>query len=87
MDKCRADASLWENADNTTPTLNDLSVRMHEMAVCMDVDPFKSSPEHFRKYQETNRNIEEEYGRRMSHFIDRHGLRQQFMDEDANGKR
>jgi len=53
-----------------------------EMDACEKVDP----PNRLRYYN-TPCEMDSEQGERLSHFIIRHGLNKQFMEEDAAGQR
>jgi hypothetical protein len=86
--QCQADQRLWfsklegpeSNLDDTTIiTLNDWS---KEMVQCEAVDP-----ENRFKYGNTSAESVAEKSIREMHFINRHGLYDQFIAEDAAGKR
>jgi hypothetical protein len=85
--QCQADQRLWfsELEEKHVPKLPELDVLgewAHEMHNCEKVDP-----DNRFKYQDTMVEIDLERLTRLTKFIDRHGLWNQFKAEDAAGQR
>ena len=84
--QCQADQRLWfskiEGESSTLPKYDVLSEWAIEMGDCKTVDPVN-----FNKYYNLHGEIDAERALRMIDFIDRQGLRQKFLAEDAAGKR
>jgi hypothetical protein len=84
--QCLADQRLWyskvEDTSITLPNIDTLSQWSQEMGDCEKVDP-----ENKWKYYNTEEEIHEDERSRMTNFIARHGLWQQFKAEDTAGKR
>jgi hypothetical protein len=86
-EQCKADAHLWHSqkkADNDKLSFDELQQRSREMWACASVDKTATEDEDYHLlwsgYQVMS-------GQRMKHFIDRHDLSKQFLDEDAAGAR
>ena len=83
---CQADQRLWlSELEEDVPKLPKFEVLMqwdHEIRDCQEVDP-----ENRLKYYNTSVEIHAEQFTRVTNFIDRHGLWNQFEAEDAAGKR
>jgi hypothetical protein len=89
VEQCRADQKLWlsklEEPGSTSlanVTFNELNGWGKEMSDCGKVDP----EFHFRYYN-TDGEATNEQVLRLEHFLDRHNLFDQFIAEDAQGKR
>jgi len=85
LEQCRADAALLETADTSILPFPDLATRAEEVEKCA-----KLELEHtvwFNRYSNVNDFLVTEMHKRKDDFIDRHGLRQLFLEEDAQGKR
>jgi hypothetical protein len=85
--QCQADQRLWLSKLESSDLLKDVTHRTlndwaEEMAKCKVVDP-----ENHWKYYNTGAEALAEQSSRETGFIIRHGLWQQFVDEDAAGKR
>jgi hypothetical protein len=99
VNQCRADASVWNAAVmNHNPefsksklSVTELSLRQDEMHDCRSVDPERVGDSASFQRSDTYRLLEALYTNeiawRASNFINRHGLWQQFLDEDAAGQR
>jgi hypothetical protein len=90
VEQCRADQALWLSKLESTPPrqgtadvdLKTLHLWFSEMNDCMAVDPANQF-----KYYNTEAEATGERSSREMSFIGRHGLYQQFLDEDEAGKR
>jgi len=88
VDQCQADQRLWlSKLEGPESGLDDapfstLNAWNAELDQCKAVDP----QNHF-KYYNTTSEITAEQFIRAQHFIDRHGLHDQFIAEDTAGKR
>jgi hypothetical protein len=85
--QCQADQRLWASKMRDIHGLDDVAFPTlvgwgTEMSQCETVDP-----ENLHKYYNTNSEDIAERATRELHFISRHDLGQQFIDEDAAGKR
>jgi hypothetical protein len=85
--QCQADQRLWfaqlEEGDSPKlPTQDVLAKWNNEMSDCQKVDPGNTP-----MYYNTGAEIDAAMETRLTHFILRHGLWSQFMDEDTAGKR
>jgi hypothetical protein len=85
--QCQADERLWvsdveHKTDDTLPSLRILSDWGVEMEDCRKVDP-----DNQRSYFNLSSEIIALRLTRISHFLDRHNLYQQFIQEDEEGKR
>jgi hypothetical protein len=85
--QCQADQALWLSKLETRGGTSDIVVQtlhkwQNEMSDCETVDPLNKL-----KYFNTETKIEAELEGRELSFIHRHNLYQQFLDEDAAGKR
>lgn len=85
--QCQADQRLWdaklEEGDSPkVPTFDILVARESEMLDCQTVDS-----DHKAKYQHTEITIGGIEDLRLGHFLLRHKLSKQFMNEDAAGQR
>jgi len=90
--QCQADQRLWfsrvessvgtfESGDTLSERYGTLSQWRSEMTDCMEVDP-----ENRVKYYNTAGEIFVVTKRRLTDFIERHGLWDKFIEEDAAGK-
>src|ERR1700733_5260164 len=85
--QCQADQRLWlsklqESDSLRFPTFNVLPRWGFEMGDCEKVDPDNES-----KYYNIGAETHALQATRLLNFIDRHGLREKFLAEDAAGKR
>ena len=85
--QCQADQRLWiskiEEGDSPRlPAFTVLTQWSHEMIECGKVDPNNE-----QRYYNTGSEIDEVESNRLLGFLDRHGLYQKFLEEDAAGKR
>jgi hypothetical protein len=85
--QCQADQALWLSKLETRDGTSDILVQtlhkwQHEMSACEAVDSLNKS-----KYFNAETKIEAEIEGRELSFIYRHNPYQQFLDEDAAGKR
>lgn len=86
--QCQADQRLWlsrleDNGDKLKDvTIRTLAAWQDEMGQCLAVDP-----ENKFKYSNTRSETAAEIELREGDFIDRHGLYDQFLAEDAAGQR
>jgi len=85
--QCQADERLWISSvehhnDDTLPPLRVLWNWALETEDCQKVDP-----DNQRLYFNLSSEIIALRLTRMSHFLDRHNLYQQFVQEDEEGKR
>ena len=87
VEQCRADQRLWLSRleanngarDITVGTLIDWQIEMDD---CSAVDPTNS-----HAYDRTGCEIMAAKDLRRMHFLERHNLMKQFVDEDAAGER
>ena len=83
VQECRADERLWESMkDNATVSFRELSDRGRDLFYCMHVDP-----EWKNVYDLGVGTIDATQLKRLLNFLDRHHLYDQFIAEDAQGKR
>jgi hypothetical protein len=87
VDQCQADQRLWLSKlgtapDTDLPNFSTLTEWESEMNDCQTVDPVNQA-----KYYNTQEEASEVQSRRLLRFIGRHGLYEQFVTEDAIGKR
>jgi hypothetical protein len=87
VDQCRADQRLWSSQLDTPEEVNALSFRKlnkrsEEMAACSTVDE-----EHPTSYSLTGARLTLQKESRLFDFVTRHKLFDQFLAEDAAGKR
>jgi hypothetical protein len=84
--QCQADQRLWmsrtEGPSSQLPEYNVIVKWTAEMGDCAKVDPDNSF-----KYYNTEAELTAEQQIRLAHFLDRRNLWQQFIAEDAAGKR
>jgi hypothetical protein len=84
--QCRADQRLWFSKigsnDLADVTYRELHAWADEMVDCMAVDGAS-----LKDYGDTSNMARITYGDRAEHFISRHNLMDQFIAEDAAGKR
>jgi hypothetical protein len=85
--QCQADQRLWYSKIEADHGLDDVTFSTlvgwgTEMVQCEIVDP-----QNHLKYSQTNSEDIAERATRELNFISRHGLGQQFLAEDAAGKR
>jgi hypothetical protein len=94
-EQCRADAHLWYSQSreaNDKLSFDDIQRRSLEMVNCQTIDSGTGEgvPE-FKRDADTYRLLWAAYmaisAQRLHNFIERHGLRKQFEDEDAAGQR
>ena len=101
-EQCRADEHLWtsqlieyykaetETMKNRSPNRSDLvnvsfkelAGRSVEMGTCAAVDP-----SYTERYSDAGTGLQAVIADRFAHFLERHNLMNQFLDEDAAGKR
>ncbi len=86
VEQCRADQRLWldklEGSSASLPNYLTLAGWFHEMHECKSVDP-----ENQRRYYNVCGEISSEQFVRLTGFLERHGLYDKFIEEDAAGKR
>jgi len=89
VEQCHADQRLWlaqheEDVGNNThlPNIHIIRRWAKEMNDCEKVDPTNQL-----RYYNTISELMTEEKMRMEHFLDRHQLWEQFVAEDAAGKR
>ena len=84
--QCQADKAVWleqlSRAETTKLLVPELSSRMWEMASCQAVDPPNSAD-----YVKISANYLMAMDVRYQDFVKRNNLVQQFLQEDAEGKR
>jgi hypothetical protein len=84
--QCQADQALWlsklEGPDPNSLGFPTLLAWEHEMIQCEAVDP-----SNLNKYYNTWAEAQASDSSRQFHFIKRHGFYDQFLAEDAAGKR
>jgi hypothetical protein len=84
--QCQADQRLWlsrlEGPSSQLPEYKVLVGWSSEMKDCQEVDPTNNF-----KYFNTRTELTAEQQIRLSRFLERHGLWNQFRAEDAAGKR
>jgi hypothetical protein len=91
-DQCRADYNLWSSAATLSAKdiaesldklpAEEMSKRTHEMAQCFFVDTARSA-----QYNAQTASYNLALRTREENFLRRHGLMDQFLDEDAKGLR
>ena len=87
VEQCRADQAYWFSKLERTHGTDDITYdnlrSWHtEMNKCAVIDPPKEW-----KYYNTMSESDAEVATRLMRFVNRHNLWQQFLDEDAAGKR
>jgi hypothetical protein len=99
VDVCRADAAVWNaavmnrnpEASKTKLPYDELAARAIEMHDCLTVDPAHvgdaASIARMDTYSLLEADYTDEIASRAMHFIQRHGLGKQFLEEDAAGAR
>jgi hypothetical protein len=101
VEVCRADYAVWnaeiEHTSRETTmkrlSLNELIARYSEMAGCLQVELAILDASNFHellrvsKYEILSGAYLSEIAGRQEHFIDRHKMWQQLLDEDAAGAR
>lgn len=84
--QCQADQRLWlsevEGDSSQLPNFSTISAWGREMTNCEKVDP-----DNQHKYYNTAAEIMAEQESRLMDFVNRHGLGDKFVAEDAVGKR
>jgi hypothetical protein len=80
--QCRADRVVWGAEEVIHLSFKEVEQRESELTECRFVDQPKASD-----YVLLASVFEREKERRMSRFMDRHGLRKQFIQEDDQGER
>ena len=85
--QCQADERLWfskltDESDSSLPGFEVLHLWAEELSKCQKIDPDPDA-----EYRDTEAIIHIEQETRLLHFVDRHNLIKQFMEEDAAGKR
>jgi len=88
VDVCRADEAVWAadavgNQTYKTLPYNELALRQNEMNDCAKVDGDQHRTADYVALVSLYENLIEV---RMTHFLNRHNLMQQFLDEDAAGQ-
>ncbi len=98
-DVCRADAAVWNaaimnhdpEASKTRLPYDEIAARAIEMHDCLNVDPAHAGDTASIARMDTYSGLEavytDEIASREMHFIQRHGLAKQFLEEDAAGAR
>lgn len=89
IEQCRADQRLWQSKLNAVESFTEVGAKElvgwgTEMGECLEVDP---SPIFQKAYADTRADTTAVQAIRMFHFIDRHNLFEQYLAEDAQGKR
>ncbi|MFI5103193.1 MAG: hypothetical protein ACHP9V_07490 [Terriglobales bacterium] len=87
VEQCRADQRLWlakveSETSVVSVSFNELHGWLSEMMECKIVDPPRID-----QYYNVAAEINSEQLLRMQYFMDRHHLYNQFLSEDAQGKR
>jgi len=83
VEECRADQRLWVSMkDNATVSFRKLSDLGTDLFYCVHVDP-----EWKNVYDLAVVTIDATQLKRLRNFLDRHNLWDQFLAEDAQGKR
>lgn len=90
VEQCRADQRLWLSQFDNPELVNGLSYyqlsdRMGEMSECIAVD--RDDQSRVLLYSETASRFNIKQMVRLRDFVKRHGLYDQFIAEDADGKR
>lgn len=86
-EQCRADSSVWVSELNDQAAIDGesfriLSQRVSEMQQCASVDSKNRI-----QYYITGEGTQSEQAARLGHFLSRHSLYDQFLQEDSEGKR
>jgi hypothetical protein len=85
VDQCRADQRLWLSQLESglpLPAVSIMDEQRGEMMDCLIVDPSRQL-----EYRNTTNEISAAVITRYRHFLWRHNLMDQFVKEDAAGKR
>ncbi|HEY6466123.1 MAG TPA: hypothetical protein VIY69_09035 [Candidatus Acidoferrales bacterium] len=80
---CKADLKAWSGQKTDTLTINQIMDRMNEMYACADeAHHHRRSDKRVRSYLDEFYRIHTELADRAFDFLDNHGLKEQFTEEE-----